>query len=162
MICQIRLARVLIDDGSALNIIFAKTLEDMGFDMTKLVPSDQAFYSIIPGAGSTPVGKVTLPVTFSTRDNYRTESIIFEVASFEASYHSILGRPALAKFMAIPNHTYLLLKMPVPNGVLSIWGDIQTSHSYETENINIAEAMERTINQALVAQAAKDLTKDQL
>ena len=124
MIRQIRLARVLIDGGSALNIIFAKTLEDMDFDMTKLVPSDQAFYGIIPGAGSTPVGKVTLPVTFGTRDNYRMEPIIFEVASFKTLYHAILGRPALAKFMAIPNHTYLLLKMPAPNGVLSIHGDI--------------------------------------
>ena len=108
VIRQIRLAKVLVDGGSALNIIFAKTLEDMGFDMTKLVPSDQDFYGIIPGAGSTLVGKVTLPVTFGTRDNYRTESIIFEVAPFETSYHAILGRLALAKFMAIPNHTYLL------------------------------------------------------
>ena len=127
VIRQIRLARVLIDGGGTLNIIFAKTLEDMGFDMTKLVPSDQAFYSINPGTGSTPVGKVTLPVTFGTRDNYRTESIIFEVTSFETSYHAILGRPALSKFMVIPNHMYLLLKMPTPNRVLSIRGDIQTS-----------------------------------
>ena len=66
VIRQIHLARVLVDGGSALNIIFAKTLEDRGFDMTKLVPLDQAFYGIIPGAGSTPVGKVTLPVTFGT------------------------------------------------------------------------------------------------
>jgi hypothetical protein len=78
VIRQIRLARVLIDGDSALNIIFTKTLEDMGFDMTKLFPSDQAFYGIISGAGSTLVGKVTLPVTFGTQDNYRTESIIFE------------------------------------------------------------------------------------
>ena len=134
----------------------------MGFDMTKLVPSDQAFYGIMPGVGLTPVGKVTLPVTFGTRDNYRTESIIFEVAPFETSYHAIFGRPALAKFMAIPNHTYLLLKMPTPNGVLSIRGDIQTSHSCEMKNINTAEAMERSSNQALVAQAAKALAKDQL
>jgi hypothetical protein len=151
VIRQIRLARVLIDGGSALNIIFAKTLEDMDFDMTKLVPLDQAFYGIIPCAGSTPVGKVTLPVTFGTRDNYRTESIIFEVAPFETSYHAILGRPALTKFMSIPNHTYVLLKMSAPNGVLSIRGDIQTSHSCETENINTAEALDRSNNQAVVA-----------
>jgi hypothetical protein len=162
MIRQIRLARVLIDGGSALNIIFARTLEDMVFDMTKLVPSDQAFYGIIPGAGSTPIGKVTLMVTFGTRDNYPTKSIIFEVAPFETSYHAILGRPALAKFMAIPNHTYLILKMPTPNGVLSIHGDIQMSHSCEMKNINTAKAMERSSNQALVAQAAKALAKDQL
>ncbi|XP_039834479.1 uncharacterized protein LOC120695253 [Panicum virgatum] len=118
----------------------------MGFDMTKLIPSDQAFYGIILGAGSTPVTKVTLPVTLGTRDNYRTESIIFEVAPFETSYHAILGRPALTTFMAIPNHTYLLLKMPAPNGVLSICSDIQTSHSCKTENINTAEALERSNN----------------
>ncbi|XP_039778335.1 uncharacterized protein LOC120645630 [Panicum virgatum] len=123
MICQIRLAWVLIDGGSTLNIIFAKTLKDMGFDMTKLVPSNQAFYGIIPGAGLTPFDKVTLPFPFGTRDNYRSKSIIFEVEPFETSYHAVLGRPALAKFMAIPNHTYLLLKMPAPNGVLSIRGN---------------------------------------
>ena len=52
--------------------------------------------------------------------------------------------------------------MPAPNRVLSIHGDIQTSHSCETENINTVEALERSSNQALVAQAAKALTKDQL
>ena len=162
MVSQVRLAKVLVDGGSALDVIFASTLESMGYDMTSQVPSDHAFYSIIPGTGSTPVGKVTLPITFGTRDNYRTESIIFEVAPFETSYHAILGRPALAKFMVIPNHTYILLKMPAPNGVLSIRGDIQTSHSCETENINTTEAMERSNNQALAAQVAKALTIDQL
>ena len=52
------------------------------------------------------------------------------------------------------------MKMPAPNGVLSIRGDIQTSHSCETENINTAEALERSNNQAVVAQAAKALTMD--
>ena len=41
----------------------------MGYDKTTLVPSDQAFNGIIPGAGLTPVGRATLPVTFGTRDN---------------------------------------------------------------------------------------------
>jgi len=79
--------------------------------MTSLGPSDQAFYGIIPRAGTTPVGRATLPVTFGTRDNYRTEYINFEVAEFETCYHAILGRPSLTKFMVIPNNTYLLLKM---------------------------------------------------
>jgi hypothetical protein len=70
-----------------------------------MVPSNQAFYSIIPRAGSTLVGQATLPVTFGTRDNYRTEYINFEVAEYETSYHTILGRPSLTKFMEIPNHT---------------------------------------------------------
>jgi hypothetical protein len=49
---------------------------------------------------------------FGTQANYQTEFIQFEVTDFEISYHAILGRPALAKFMAIPHYPYLLLKMP--------------------------------------------------
>jgi len=51
VVSQVRLAKVLVDGGSAIDIIFASMLESMGYDTTSLVPSDQAFYAIIPGAG---------------------------------------------------------------------------------------------------------------
>jgi hypothetical protein len=71
---------------------------------------------------------VVLPVTFGeTRENYRTEYIKFEVADFKTSYHAILRRPAIAKFMALPHHTYLVLKMPSPAGVLSLQGYLKIS-----------------------------------
>ena len=38
--------------------------------------------------------------------------LTFEVVGFRGAYHAILGRPYYAKFMAIPNYTYLKLKMP--------------------------------------------------
>ena len=142
VVSQVRLAKVLVDGGSALDIIFASTLQSMSYDMASLVPSDQAFYGIIPGAGSTPVGRATLLVTFGTRDNYRTEYVNFEVTEFETSYHAILGRPSLAKFMAIPNHTYLLLKMPAPKGVLSFYGDLQISYTCEAKNIELSNTLE--------------------
>jgi hypothetical protein len=47
------------------------------------------------------------------------------VANFESSYHAILGRPALAKFMAVPHYVYLLLKMPGLTGVLTLRGDLK-------------------------------------
>jgi hypothetical protein len=82
---------------------------------------------------------VVLPVTFGeSRDNYRTEYIKFEVADFETSYHAILGRPAIAKFMAVPHYTYLVLKMPSPVGVLSLQGDLKISHDCDTEAVEIA------------------------
>jgi hypothetical protein len=67
-----------------------------------------------------PLKQITLPVTFGTQTNYHTKFIQFEVADFETSYHAILGRPALAKSMAIPHYPYLLLKMPGPHGILSL------------------------------------------
>jgi hypothetical protein len=82
---------------------------------------------------------VVLPVTFGeSRDNYRTEYIKFEVADFETSYHAILGRPAIAKFMAVPHYTYLVLKMPSQAGVLSLQGDLRISHDCDTEAMEIA------------------------
>jgi hypothetical protein len=107
------LTRVLIDGGSGLNQIFASTLIKMGLNyISLLTPSKAPFYGIILGNFSTPIGSVTLPVTFGTEQNFRTEHIKFEEADFESSYHAILGRPAPAKFMAVPHYVYLLLKMP--------------------------------------------------
>jgi hypothetical protein len=76
----------------------------MGLNISKmLTPSRTPFYGIVPGNAATPLGSVVLPVNFGMKDNYRTEYIKFEVADFKSSYHAILGRPALAKFMVVPH-----------------------------------------------------------
>ena len=93
----------------------------MGLQLAGMItPTSTPFYGIVPGKAAMPLGQITLSVTFGTPSNYRTEFIKFEVADFNSSYHAILGRPALAKFMAIPHYPYLLLKMPGPNDVLSL------------------------------------------
>jgi hypothetical protein len=113
VVAEVKLTKVLIEGRSGLNLIFASTLRKMGLDLTDmLVPSKSHFYGIFPGNAAHPLGTVVLPVTFGMRENYCTEFIKFEVANFESSYHAILGRPALAKFMVAPHYIYLLLKMP--------------------------------------------------
>ena len=42
------------------------------------------------------------------------------MVDFLGSYHAILGRPCYTKFMAIPNYTYLKLKMSGPNGIITV------------------------------------------
>ena len=61
-----------------------------------------------------------MPITFGSRANFRSEILTFEVVDFLGFYHAILGRPCYAKFMAIPNFTYLKLKMTGPNGVITV------------------------------------------
>jgi hypothetical protein len=93
----------------------------MGLDISKmLIPSKASFYGIVPGNVATTLGSVVLQVTFGTKDNYHTEYIKFEVADFDSSYHDILGRLALAKFMAVPHYVYLLLKIPGKTVVLTL------------------------------------------
>jgi hypothetical protein len=113
VVAKVNLTKVLIDGGSGLNFIFTSTLRKMGLDFTDmLVPRKSPFYGIIQGNAVHPLGTVVLLVTFGTRENYHTEFIKFEVANFKSSYDAILGRPALAKFMAVLHYVYLLLKMP--------------------------------------------------
>ena len=61
-----------------------------------------------------------LPVCFGTPSNFRRETLTFEVVGFRGTYHAVLGRSCYAKFMAIPNYTYLKLKMSGPNGVITV------------------------------------------
>jgi hypothetical protein len=134
-----QLTRVLIDGGSGLNLLFMSTLKKMGLDISKmLTPRKAPYYGIVPGNTATPLGSVVLPVTFPMKDNYRTEYIKFEVTDFDSSYHSILGRPALAKLMAVPYYVYLLLKIPGNIGVLSLHGDLKKSYDCDQETIEYA------------------------
>jgi hypothetical protein len=135
-----RLNKVLIDGGSGLNVLFTKTLKKMKLDISHmLTKSTSPFYGIVPGNAAIPLGSVVLPVTFGeTRENYRTEYIKFEVTDFETSYHAILGRPTIAKFMAVPHYTYLVLNMPSPAGVLSLQGDLKISFDCDIEAVELA------------------------
>jgi hypothetical protein len=141
VVAEVRLTKVLIDGGSGLNLIFTSTPRKMGLEFKDmLVPSKSPFYGIIPGNAAHPLGTVVLPVTFGTRENYCTEFIKFEVANFEYSYHASLGRPALAKFMAVPHYIYLLLKMLRLSGVLTLRGDLKNSYDCNQEAIQYASS----------------------
>jgi hypothetical protein len=131
---------VLNNGGSRLNVLFTKTLKKMKLDITHmLTKSTSPFYGIIPGNAAIPLGSVVLLVTFEeTRENYRTEYTKFEAADFETSYHAILCRLAITKFMAVPHYTYLVLKMPSPAGVLSLQGDLKISFDCNTEAMELA------------------------
>jgi hypothetical protein len=71
-----KLIKVLIDDGSGLNVLFAKTMKKMGLDITHMLTKNTSpFYGIVPGNAAISLGSVVLPVTFGeSRDNYCTES----------------------------------------------------------------------------------------
>ena len=109
-----------------------------------------------------PLGQITLPVQFGTSEHHRIEHITFIVANFEASYHAILGRPALTKFMAIPHYTYLVLKMPTAKGVLSLRANVHVAYLCEKEGLNISEAIDLSVRAKEVMVAAKRLAVEDM
>jgi hypothetical protein len=91
-------------------------------DLTKL---DAPFFGIVPTKGEYPLKHIYMPVTFGTPENNRTEFLRFEVARFDCGYNAIIGRPGLAKFMAILHYSYIILKMLGPQGIITMCTDFQ-------------------------------------
>jgi hypothetical protein len=120
-IANIKLYHVLIDGGAALDLISLAAFKKLQIPMGKL-QSSRPFSGVGP-VSVMPRGCIFLPVTFGMAENFRTESILFDVAEVSLPFNAILGRPALYRFMAVAHYGYLVLKMPSPGGVLRIRGD---------------------------------------
>ena len=118
---NLKVTKMLVDGGAGLNLISSAVLQKLQIPDSELEETD-TFQGINPGR-SKPKGKITLPVTFGSELNFRTERVTFDVADFPLPYNGILGRPALAKFMAASHYAYNVLKMPGPISVISVPGD---------------------------------------
>jgi hypothetical protein len=150
------LPKTLIDGSSSLNIIFTETLRKMEFVLSKMTAYDEPFYGVVSGKTAYPIGRVCLPITFGTEENFHTKYLTLEVVDFRSSYHAIFERPMLAKFMTIPHHSYLLMKMPAPNGILFVLGDIMVSYHCESATVELSkDSAIKAAATVMVAQAAK-------
>ena len=107
------------------------------------------FRGIIPSRKARYARKITLDVVFGTPDNYRSEEITFQVAPFSSGYHALLGREAFTIFQAVPHYGYMKLKMPVPNGIITLASDPDTA--LRAENKTAALALE-ALSEAFVAE----------
>ena len=138
---NVRFSRVLVDNGSAINIMYIDTMVKLGVSPNQLQRSSCTFHDIVPGLSCSPMGKIWVDVLFGTKDNHRVESLEFEVVDLESLYHARLGRPALAKFMRSTHVAYLKMKMPGPNGIISISGDYKRAIQCATAGSNLAESL---------------------
>jgi hypothetical protein len=149
VIGNVRRTKVLMDGGSSLNIIYAETLGLLQIDLSTIRASAAPFHEIIPGKRVQPLGQLDLPVCFGTPSNFRKETHMFEVVGFRGTYHAVLVSPSYAKFMAVPNYTYLKLKMPGPNEVITVGSTYRHAYECDVECVEYAEALAES--EALIA-----------
>ena len=95
---NLKVTKKLVDGWAGLNLISPVVIKRLQIPDGDLEETG-TFQGVNPGR-SQPKGKVMLPVSFGGELNYRTGRIVFDVAEIPLPYNGILGRPALAKFMA--------------------------------------------------------------
>ena len=114
-----------MDGGSGLNILYIDTLNAMHIPRSELRPVSSPFHGTISATQANPLEQINLPVMFGDQANFRLEVLTFKMVDFLGSYHAILGWPCYAKFMVIPNYTYLKLKIPGSRGIILVGGDLR-------------------------------------
>jgi hypothetical protein len=81
------------------------------------------------------------------------------VVGFHETYHTILQCPCYVKFMAIPNYTYLKLKMLGPRGVITVGTSFQRAYKCEVECYELATV---TIASEELAVIREEITEEAL
>jgi hypothetical protein len=111
--------RVLIDNGSQVEILFLSAFDQMGFDRKQLKETSKPLY----GFGNKriePVGSMSLLESFGSLHNAHTKYITFDIVEMNYPYNAIFGRGLLDTFEATLQSAYLYLKIPATVGVILV------------------------------------------
>src|SRR3954449_11397769 len=130
-----------MDGGASLNIMYPETLEKMNLTQANLEHNTVEFHGVVPGKNGNSLGCIKLPVAFGNVNNYHEEMISFEVMDFKSSYHVIFGRPTYHKFHACPCYIYNKLKIPGPNGMITVTGSFKKAQECELGEAAFAESI---------------------
>jgi hypothetical protein len=141
---------VLVDTGSAAEIIFAKAFRQMQ------EPDDKIHDATHPVCGFggrqiVSLDKITMSVTFGYVHNTRTEQVVFDIVDMEYPYNAIVGRGTLNAFKAILHPAYICMKIPSEQGPIVVHGSQEAARRAEgswtdskaIHNIDEAEAYQQ-------------------
>lgn len=115
------ITRMMVDSGSAVDVLFYSAFEKMGISAKELRPVSELFG--FTGNPVKPEGVIVLPMTVGDPPTKRTIQVSFIVIQAQSAHNAILGRPSLLLLQAVPSTFHLMLKFPTPRGIASVRGD---------------------------------------
>ncbi|XP_075655196.1 uncharacterized protein LOC142625418 [Castanea sativa] len=101
--------RVLVDNGSSVDILYYIAFQQMRIEREWLIPTNAPFV----GFGGTKVyalGGITLLVSVDDYAQQITRDVTFLVVDYSSAYNAILGSPTLNLWKAVTSAYHLMIK----------------------------------------------------
>ena len=113
--------RVLVDNESSIDIIFASAFDRMGIGREKPKPISTHLRGF-SGEKVLPLGLIQLVLTLGDPPCQATTTVKFLIVDTPSTYNMLLGRPSLNAIKAIPSAYHMMIKFPTTGGVGMVRG----------------------------------------
>ena len=112
------MAKVLIDNGSSLNVMPKSTLEKLPFNASYVRPSSMVVCAF-DGTRREVSGEIDLPVQIGPH----TCQVTFQVMDINPAYNFLLGRPWIHSVRVVPSMLHQKLKFVVGGHLVIVSGE---------------------------------------
>ena len=113
MVANNNVHRILVDNGSSVDILYFQAFEKIGLKVNDLKSSPNPVYGFT-GDTIVPLGVISLPMTLGEYPRQSYVMADFLVRDQPSAFNAVLGRPSLRELRAITSIHHLLMKFPTP------------------------------------------------
>ncbi|KAL5564475.1 hypothetical protein UlMin_027639 [Ulmus minor] len=133
-IARQKVYRILIDNGSSVDILFKSTLNRINLIGAKIEPTTSSLSGFTRDSVSSK-GILNLPVELGTSPCQHIHSMEFVIVDCPSLYNTIISRPTLNQIQAITSTYHLLVKFPTIGGIGVLKGNqLESREIYEAAN----------------------------